>query len=79
MFSSLVALTGLLALAPSTLGRIANISFPATAYLGETIQVNVTEEIYIQKWDDLGVMFGLQAPQYKCGTCVGQGEWYENL
>ncbi|KAI9638595.1 uncharacterized protein MKK02DRAFT_42993 [Dioszegia hungarica] len=78
-FSALtLPLAALSALTPA-LARIANFSFPSTAYLGENLLVNVTTEIYVQQWSDLNVMFGFQSKAYRCGTCVGQGEWYENL
>jgi hypothetical protein len=77
--SAFVPLAALTAFAPTALGRISNFTFPSTAYLGETLRINVTDALYSQQWSDLGVVFGFQAPQYRCGVCTGQGQWYENL
>lgn len=79
MLTSVSALVSAACLIGPAFGRISNFTFPTTAYLGETLKVNVTEENYIQQWYDLGVLFGFQSEEYACGTCVGQQAWYENL
>lgn len=76
MLSSILAL---FTLALTVSARIGNITFPSTGNLGETLKINVTEENYIQQWNDLGVLFGFQSKEYECGKCVGQVAWYENL
>ena len=48
-----------LALAPSAMGYIVKIATPSSAALGSTFTVDVTEGIYIQNWDDFGIVWGL--------------------
>jgi hypothetical protein len=60
MLSTIIpAALAALALAPAALGRITNITFPATATAGNTVTAHVTNQNYIQNWDDFGVIFGV--------------------
>ncbi|EJT73594.1 hypothetical protein GGTG_07450 [Gaeumannomyces tritici R3-111a-1] len=57
-------------------------SAPATASAGQTITATLHSSIYIQNFDDYGVVWGL-APasinQGNCGTCVGRRIGYTNV
>lgn len=66
----------------SAFARVTNITFPAGAVVGTTIQLNIHESGYIQNWDDLGILVGFGSPDqlknYK--ACVGAtGQYYTNL
>lgn len=78
MFTPLTALSTL-CLALGASARITNITFPATGTLGSTIQANVSQAGYIQNWDDLGILFGFQNPEYACGACIGEKATYVNV
>lgn len=79
MLSSILPIPlSLLAVAPAALGRITNITFPATATAGDMISAQVTNQNYIQNWDDYGIAFGIARPQYACAECIGQRIYYFN-
>jgi hypothetical protein len=66
----------------SAFARVTNITFPAGAMAGTTIQLNVHESGYDQNWDDLGILVGFGSPDQlkNCKTCVGAtGQYYTNL
>ncbi|KAH8895719.1 hypothetical protein GQ53DRAFT_31280 [Thozetella sp. PMI_491] len=68
-----------LASLPSTMGYIASMKAPATASPGQTIQVTLTDSIYIQNWDDFGIIWGIQNPTYMCDGCIGTRIGWTNL
>lgn len=72
----LVALLG----ASSAEARIRNITFPATAVIGQTIQANVTDLSYIQNNIDFGIIFGIKLQDLdSCKNCEGFFQSYTNI
>lgn len=74
-------IAALSALAPA-FARISNVTFPDSATVGGTLQLNVSESGYIQNWDDLGILvgFGSDSGLKNCAACVGaQGQFYSNI
>ncbi|RSH91236.1 hypothetical protein EHS25_009535 [Saitozyma podzolica] len=69
----------ILALVAPALGRVYNMTAPATGTQGTNITAVLYSESYIQNWDDFGVIWGLENPEHTCGTCVGNELSYNNL
>ncbi|KAL1844013.1 hypothetical protein VTK73DRAFT_2682 [Phialemonium thermophilum] len=70
------AAAGLLPLAGA---YITSVVVPATAHAGDTIQATLTTSIYVQNYDDFGVIWGVGPPQPLCPECVGRLIGYTNL
>lgn len=60
-----------LAAAPLSSAYITGFTAPATAAAGGTVEATLQTASYPQSWDELGIVWGLAAPQYDCDTCVG--------
>ena len=50
------------AVAPSAMAYITQISVPESAAIDSTITADITEAVYIQNWDDFGIVWGLTSP-----------------
>lgn len=72
-----VAVAGLSAL-PGTSAYIYNMTAPATGASGESVTATLYTSIYIQNYDDFGIVWGL-TPRITCDNCVGQKLEYTNL
>ncbi|KAI1470035.1 uncharacterized protein F4812DRAFT_310760 [Daldinia caldariorum] len=70
-----------LAALPLTSAYITNIAVPATAKAGDKIPVTLTASIYIQNWDDFGIVWGVKPTSWNCGdiVCVGRRIAYTSL
>lgn len=71
-----------LALAAAPLGGSAYVTgftAPAAAAAGSTVEATLQTASYSQNWDDFGIIWGLAAPEYDCGTCVGTRVGYRAL
>ncbi|KAI2615833.1 hypothetical protein GGR54DRAFT_641924 [Hypoxylon sp. NC1633] len=66
---------------PLTSAYITNMVAPASAKAGSTVTATLTAAIYIQNWDDFGIVWGLAAASMDCGdiVCVGQRIAYTPL
>ncbi|KAH9909500.1 hypothetical protein F4778DRAFT_952 [Xylariomycetidae sp. FL2044] len=62
---------------------ITSMTAPPTAVAGSTIDATITAAIYVQNWDDFGIVWGLKpAAQPSCGgddVCIGQRIQYTPL
>ncbi|XXH00504.1 hypothetical protein Hte_006850 [Hypoxylon texense] len=60
---------------------LTSMSAPTTAKAGSTITTTLTAGIYIQNWDDFGIIWGLVPPSWNCGDiiCVGRRIAYTPL
>ncbi|KAI4863185.1 hypothetical protein F4820DRAFT_381345 [Hypoxylon rubiginosum] len=60
---------------------ITSMSAPNTAKAGTTITTTLTAAIYVQNWDDFGIIWGLVPPTWNCGDiiCVGRRIAYTPL
>ena len=75
-------LLGLAALAglPSAVGYIYALTAPSHASPGQQIRATLSESIYIQNWDDFGIIWGLLPAAWgSCAGCVGSKIGYTNL
>ncbi|MCJ1330519.1 hypothetical protein MMC10_007204 [Thelotrema lepadinum] len=52
-----------LALAPSAVAYITQIQTPSSAAIDSTFTVDIQEGIYIQNWEDFGIVWGLSTPK----------------
>ncbi|KAI0851546.1 hypothetical protein F5Y00DRAFT_230059 [Daldinia vernicosa] len=70
-----------LAALPLSSAYITNIAAPASAKAGSTVSVTLTAAIYIQNWDDFGIVWGLAPEAWDCGdiVCVGRRVAYTSL
>ncbi|KAI1806404.1 hypothetical protein F4811DRAFT_147214 [Daldinia bambusicola] len=70
-----------LAALPLASAYITNIAVPATAKAGENVPVTLTAAIYIQNWDDFGIVWGVKPDTWDCGdiVCVGRRISYTSL
>ncbi|KAI1405727.1 hypothetical protein F4819DRAFT_377366 [Hypoxylon fuscum] len=81
----MVAIRSLLAAAAAALpfssAYITGMSAPATAKAGANLTVGMTAAIYVQNWDDFGIVWGLAPAAWDCGeyVCVGQRIGYTPL
>ncbi|KAI1370856.1 hypothetical protein F4677DRAFT_338677 [Hypoxylon crocopeplum] len=59
---------------PLSSAYISNMVAPSSAKAGTTITATLTASIYIQNWDDFGIIWGLSPAFVDCGdvVCVGQ-------
>ncbi|KAI0897747.1 hypothetical protein F4806DRAFT_375787 [Annulohypoxylon nitens] len=78
-FKSLVAS----ALTSATLSSayITNVAAPESAKAGSTVTATLTASIYIQNWNDYGIIWGLAPASVNCAdvVCVGQQIAYTSL
>lgn len=81
----MVSVKSLLATAAAALplssAYITNLAAPESAQLGTNITVTLTQGIYIQNWDDFGIVWGLSPAYVDCGdiVCVGRQVSYTPL
>ncbi|KAI0169568.1 hypothetical protein GGR52DRAFT_573632 [Hypoxylon sp. FL1284] len=63
-----------LAVAPFSSAYLSSLKAPETVKAGTTMRANMTATIYIQNWDDFGIVWGLAPVDMNCGdeVCVGQ-------
>jgi necrosis-inducing secreted protein 1 len=78
-FKSLAVAATSLASLPSTFAYIYSISTPEAGKVGQPIPVTLNTSIYIQNYDDFGVIWGLAPPNFQCEGCVGPKLGYTNL
>ncbi|KAI1098405.1 hypothetical protein F4804DRAFT_126130 [Jackrogersella minutella] len=66
---------------PLSSAYITGMTVPATAAAGSTITATLTDSIYIQNWDDFGIVWGLSPDYVDCGdvVCVGRRIAYTSL
>ncbi|KAI1482974.1 hypothetical protein K445DRAFT_321672 [Daldinia sp. EC12] len=66
---------------PLSSAYITNIATPASAKAGDTVPVTLTAAIYIQNWDDFGIVWGVKPDSWDCGrdVCVGRRISYTSL
>ncbi|KAI1771902.1 hypothetical protein F4818DRAFT_194215 [Hypoxylon cercidicola] len=66
---------------PLSSAYLTSLSAPATAKAGTTITATMVASIYIQNWDDFGIVWGLAPDYYDCGDviCVGRRIAYTPL
>jgi hypothetical protein len=76
---SLRSLAALAVLPAAALAKIDSFKVPATAAAESTISVELTTSIYIQNWDDFGIVWGIGYPAWKCDGCVGTEIAWTNL
>jgi hypothetical protein len=69
----------LAALPAAVLAKIDSFDPPATAAAGSTISVPLRTSIYIQNWDDFGIVWGISPPSWKYDGCVGTEISWTNL
>ncbi|KAI1768071.1 hypothetical protein GGR53DRAFT_34479 [Hypoxylon sp. FL1150] len=81
MVSIKSVLASALAALPLSSAYISSMTAPATAKSGSNITVTLTASIYVQNWDDFGIVWGLAPDTWNCGdiTCVGQRIAYTPL
>ncbi|KAI0380843.1 hypothetical protein F5Y04DRAFT_281517 [Hypomontagnella monticulosa] len=81
----MVSIKSLLATAAAALplssAYITNIAAPESVKAGSTLTTTLTAGIYIQNWDDFGIVWGLAPAHVDCGdiVCVGQRISYTPL
>lgn len=66
---------------PLSSAYISSMTAPATAKAGSTITATMSASIYVQNWDDFGIVWGLAPQEWNCGdiVCVGQRIAYTPL
>ncbi|KAI2470836.1 hypothetical protein F4781DRAFT_159470 [Annulohypoxylon bovei var. microspora] len=81
MVSIKTTLASALAAAPLSSGYITNVAAPESAAAGTTVTATLTASIYIQNWNDYGIIWGLAPASVDCGdvVCVGQQIAYTSL
>ncbi|KAI1462390.1 hypothetical protein F4805DRAFT_410436 [Annulohypoxylon moriforme] len=74
-------LASALAAVPLTSAYITNVAAPESAKAGSTVTATLTASIYIQNWNDYGIVWGLAPASVNCGdvVCVGQQIAYTGL
>lgn len=63
----------------AALAYIDNISAPTSASAGQSVPVSLHTSIYIQNYNDFGVIWGLSQPAIWCPNCVGLKIGYTNF
>lgn len=74
--STLLALS---TVAGSVNAYIYSISTPPAVIAGQSLPVTLNTSIYIQNYDDFGIIWGVTDPRYTCDGCVGRKIGYTNL
>ncbi|KAL7625343.1 hypothetical protein AAE478_004559 [Parahypoxylon ruwenzoriense] len=66
---------------PLSSAYINRMTAPATAKAGSTVTATLNAAIYIQNWDDFGIVWGLSPDYVDCGdvVCVGRRVAYTPL
>ncbi|KAI1084190.1 hypothetical protein F5B20DRAFT_287388 [Whalleya microplaca] len=70
-----------LAALPMTSAWFTNLEVPSAATAGQKVTATLTAGIYIQNWDDFGIVWGLAPESINCGNqiCVGTKIQYTPL
>ena len=63
--------TAALALASGATAYITQIRTPASAAIDSTFKVDITEGIYIQNWEDFGIVWGLTTKDHVYPNAAG--------
>ena len=76
---SFKSLAASLAVLPGSMAYIYNMTSPATASAGKDITATLYTSIYIQNYNDFGIIWGLGNPTQSCDGCVGEYITFTNL
>ncbi|KAI1215132.1 uncharacterized protein F4807DRAFT_21869 [Annulohypoxylon truncatum] len=73
--------SALAAISPLASAYITNVAAPESAKAGSTVAATLTASIYIQNWNDYGIIWGLAPASVNCAdvVCVGQQIAYTSL
>ncbi len=69
------SLVGLAAAATPALAWIQGIVAPPTVQLGSTVQVTLITGIYVQNYENFGIIWGVQFPPYYDGIAGRELGW----
>lgn len=75
----LLAVAAMVSLPTSSTAYLSTLVAPGIAHPGDRINVTLQTAIYIQNYEEFGIIWGLSRPAQSCATCVGRQISYTDL